>query len=73
MVGSLVRASPGYYLVLSPGGDLLGSLDNSRIFEGKARGVEEIIHYIHGILLEWVAIWPNFEDKAWDYLWREEL
>lgn len=39
---------------------------NSKIFEDRARSVEEILCYSYSILLEWVAIRPDFMDDAWD-------
>lgn len=46
---------------------------NSRIFEDRARDLEEILLYIHRALLEWVAICPDFEVLAWEAFWQEEL
>lgn len=42
---------------------------NSRIFEDRAGSVEEILRYSYSILLEWVAIRPDFVDDAWDSFW----
>lgn len=46
---------------------------NSRIFEDRARDLEEILLYIHKVLLQWVAIRPDFEESAWEAFWQEEL
>lgn len=42
---------------------------NSRIFEDRPKGLEEIFLYIYRLLFDWISICPGFEEAAWVSFW----